>query len=159
MKIYNNKQKATEHFKHNELFTKSEDFAGKSHDLDDRTLRGLEFIRVYYDQPLRITSTYRTEAGNIAAKGASKSFHMLGKAIDFQAVENPAGFVQKFHSDYTARGSEIKAHLDHFGVRGVFFYPTFIHIDCRDDANSVDYRKPAGIGVLLLLVALFLLFS
>lgn len=158
MKINNTTKKASEHFTHRELFTKSKDFAGKSHDLSDTTIKGLEFIRNYYGVPLIPTSTYRTPAGNMEAGGRSQSQHLLSNAIDFQAEHDRYSFARKFKADYLAPGSELKGNLDFIGVHGVFFYDTFVHIDSRTVPAVADYSTvKSKIGMLALLVLIFLL--
>jgi hypothetical protein len=159
MKINNTGQKLTEHFKHKELFTKSADFVGKTHDLSDQVIKGLEFIRSYYGVPLVVTSSFRTVFGNESAGGKSQSYHLQGKAIDFQNLADKTGFAEKFKKDFQAVGSELKGNLDFLGVRGVFFYDTFIHIDSRGEAATGDYTVKNKLTPFFFIIGLFLFIS
>ena len=44
-----------------------------------------EPLRVWYDKPIKINSFYRSKALNTALKGALKSQHVKGEAIDIDA--------------------------------------------------------------------------
>jgi len=71
------------------------------------------------DRPIIVTSWYRDPASNRAAGGASNSYHLTGKAVDFQVpgMANP----------------EVQRRLDAWwGDRGgMGSYPGFTHLDCR----------------------------
>lgn len=48
------------------------------------TARGLELVRAFLGQPMRISSGYRCPALNAAVKGAADSAHLFGYAADFE---------------------------------------------------------------------------
>lgn len=69
-----------------------------------------------YDEPIIVTSGYRTVATNAMLEGASlNSMHLYGKAVDIKLKSLSPNHV----------GEIFRA----FGARGVGIYPTFTHID------------------------------
>lgn len=51
----------------------------------------VELLRVYWNSPLRMSSGYRSPAGNLAVNGSSTSHHMQGRAFDLYKSSVPAG--------------------------------------------------------------------
>lgn len=124
-------------FSNQELYSTSFD-APESHYLSDNTLDALQAIRDWSGQPMRVTSTYRTEAHNTAVGGASNSMHLYGRAIDAQWISNNEFWVEAFRNEMKCRGPLYDI-LIGLGIRGLGFYNTFLHIDDRDSLAAWDY--------------------
>jgi uncharacterized protein YcbK (DUF882 family) len=95
---------------------------------------GEEYGRVlaaFHPHKIKILSGYRTRAQNVLVGGARRSKHMTGMALDIAPV-NPKGL----HA--LSRIVLGIAELDRKSlIRGVGFYPTFVHFDIRPDKNLV----------------------
>lgn len=89
---------------------------------DWRTVRAVEAARVFFAQPILITSAYRTEAYNRAIGGASGSYHVSGRAIDGYLPGIAPSLLAKF--------------LQNWGMKGVGCYEDdgFVHVDSRTTA-------------------------
>jgi uncharacterized protein YcbK (DUF882 family) len=85
----------------------------------DLVLEKLELIRTHFDLPVIITSGYRTEKWNKLCGGASKSYHLQGKAFDITIKGIEPLTIARF-------ASEIE-------VNGIISYTKqgFCHIDSR----------------------------
>ena len=127
-------------FKEFEFFSKCSD-SPDSHNLDYRLPNVVQYLRDKYNTPIRITSTFRTPNCNLLANGSSKSYHLEGKAIDFQFTKNNKEILKQIYSDFASRG-EVYQNLKELGINGFGFYNTFIHLDTRpkevfwDNTNS-----------------------
>lgn len=53
----------------------------------------LEPVRAHFGRPVRVNSGYRSPAVNRAVKGAAKSQHVMGCAVDFEVPGVPNGDV------------------------------------------------------------------
>lgn len=89
-----------------------------------------ERIRAIWNKEIKINSAYRTVSYNKRIGGASKSQHLLGKALDLQP---PNGItVEIFHAT-------IKHFADQFGIKGLGLYKTFVHCDIRDSKELIEW--------------------
>jgi hypothetical protein len=79
--------------------------------------------------PMVINSAYRSPGYNSGVGGAKKSFHMSGLAIDVSMRGGSSGM----------RGADFERQFirvaSQEGFTGIGTYPTFIHIDMRDNRN------------------------
>lgn len=87
----------------------------------------LDSLRSFFDQPIRITSTYRSPDYNRAVGGASRSRHLVNNAIDFK-VEGVTPM-------------KASAKLNEFRSVGMFqggigTYATFTHLDTRGENRT-----------------------
>ena len=90
--------------------------------LDPRLVEYLQMIRDHFKQPINVTSAYRCETHNRNIGGASRSYHMQGKAADI--------VVQGVSS------REVAKYAESIGILGIGLYETssdgfFTHIDTR----------------------------
>lgn len=97
--------------------------------MDQRLLDALQQIRDMCGFPLHITSGFRCAAHNIAIKGAARSQHTLGKAVDI-AIDN---------MPYETFGKLLAAIFRTPTVKGCGFGHTFVHIDVRDGDQRVSW--------------------
>lgn len=90
--------------------------------VDKILLDVLTETREHFNAPLTITSGCRCESHNKTIGGAKKSYHVRGKAADIKVKGFDAMSVYKFLDN-------------HYQDRlGVILYPTWVHIDVRDNA-------------------------
>ena len=136
MLIRKSQDKIHPNFSHWELFCKSFDFAGDSHELDDKVIEALFWIREYYGSPITVTSTLRTPAHNASIGGAKHSKHMYGFAIDFQLKNKEAR--EQYYIDMKDKNSQPFKRLRKIGVSAFGLYDNFYHID------SADYTSRTG---------------
>lgn len=110
----------SEHFKAKEFACKD---GASSLLLDYDILPLLERFREYVEAPVSINSAYRTSSWNKKQGGASKSYHLYGRAFDIP-----------FKSTYKNLRSVDKmcAFFNTLGLKGIIKYPTFVHIDTRN---------------------------
>jgi hypothetical protein len=145
----------TPHFRNNEFYSSSAR-AGypvpDSHELAQPVISAVEYLRCRFNVPWRVTSTYRTEAHELAIcekRGYSKqlakgSMHVAKRAIDSQPIENAEDIILTLHEDFLNRG-EIFTQLRELGITGFGIYDTFIHLDCRDtETVSANQHDPHG---------------
>lgn len=86
--------------------------------IDARFVRDkLQAIRDCFRAPVTINSAYRTAAYNKKVGGASKSYHLQGKAFDI---------VVKGHTP-----QEVAQCAQGLGINGIIQYNTFVHVDSR----------------------------
>ena len=123
-------------FKEKEFYSKCS-YAPESHNLDYILPNAVQYLRDYFNTPIRITSTFRTTNCNFLAGGSSQSYHLVGKAIDFQFTENNKNILKQIYSDFAQRG-EIYQGLNDLGINGFGFYNSFIHLDTRPDFTFWD---------------------
>jgi hypothetical protein len=145
----------TEHFSFLEMANKSD--GGKlviTPAVAEFAVRGVEVFRKWIDEPMNVTSWYRTEAYNATLKGASKdSMHLRALAIDFQTPRHGQGkrFTPAQWQNIVRKWRDIC--LNDLGIVGgsVEIAPTWVHLDVRPRAkftvmNHVD-RQPADVYV------------
>lgn len=129
----------TENFNMKELYSNSFN-APEEHFLDDRVIRALQYIRSASGVPIKVTSTYRTLAHNTAIGGSKRSQHMVGRAIDFQFVNNNQQELIRLHTQMDDKDGPLRAALWDLGVRGFGYYSTFAHIDVRPEDRWVTWN-------------------
>jgi hypothetical protein len=123
-------------FKEFEFFSKCSDSPSK-HNLDEDLLNAVQYLRDKYNDKIKITSTYRTPNCNLLAGGVKNSFHLKGKALDFQFINDNKDYLKKIYNDFASRG-EVYQTLRDLGINGFGFYNTFIHLDTRDQFTYWD---------------------
>lgn len=97
--------------------------------LSVRLLYLLEEIRRITDQPVSINSGYRTPAHNRKVGGSKNSQHVLGKAADI--------VVGRMHGN-VGNALKIAILASQLGFKGIGVYPTFTHVDVRDEVSHWD---------------------
>lgn len=105
----------TEHFKVSEFACHDGSDLIK---IDTKLVVILESIREYFNKPIYINSGYRSPNYNKKIGGATKSYHMAGKAADIH--------IQGVTPHEIARCAE------KLGVLGIGEYPSFTHVDTRE---------------------------
>ena len=90
--------------------------------VDEKLVEYLQKIRDHFGKPVTITSPYRCEVHNRRVGGATKSYHMQGRAADI--------VVQGVSS------REVAKYAESIGILGIGLYETsndgyFTHIDTR----------------------------
>ena len=81
----------------------------------------LQQIRDHFDKPIRIVSGLRCELRNKKVGGAKKSQHLYGNAADIQVKDFPPHVVAAYANSIMTGWGGIKA------------YPTFTHVDVRQN--------------------------
>lgn len=89
-----------------------------------------DHIRALYRRPIRVQSAYRTETYNRLVRGSKNSQHVQGRALDLAIY--PGG---SFMDLRNACDAAVTAKL----VRGIGYYPRFVHIDIRPGRISRWY--------------------
>ena len=90
--------------------------------IDEKLISYIQQIREHFNKPVTITSSYRCEVHNRRVSGATKSYHVQGKAADI--------VVQGVSS------REVAKYAESIGILGIGLYETsadgyFTHIDTR----------------------------
>lgn len=80
----------------------------------------LQNIRDHFGVPITINSAYRTSSYNKKVGGASKSYHLQGRAFDI--------VVKGINLD------EVCRYAKSIGIKGIIRYNTFVHVDSRETA-------------------------
>ena len=88
--------------------------------IDSTVVGYLQAARDHFGVPIYITSAYRTPVYNKKIGGASKSYHMQGRAVDH-------------HTKGKVALMELARFYESIGCFGIIVYPNsgFIHIDSR----------------------------
>ena len=89
----------------------------------------LEVIRGVVQQPIQITSGYRTEAYNRSIGGARFSQHVQGRAAD---ITTPRMTAAVLHATILQLHTDGIIHLGGLGQ-----YPRWVHIDTRPDTSRL----------------------
>lgn len=151
MQITKSNKQLTKNFKEFEFYSKSPD-APESHYLDESLIHIAQEIRTFYSSPVKVNSTLRTKAHNLAVGGGLNSQHLLGNAIDLSFSSDVH---EKLTNDLLNKtgvyNSLLKLGLGAFGL-----YDTFIHFDVRKVDKKIiywDYRvkKKEGINLINLI--------
>ncbi len=85
--------------------------------LDSRLLNKLQLLRDKLNNPVNITSAYRTLECNKRVGGSSNSYHMKGMAADIHSPGYTPAEIAKFAEDV--------------GFTGIGTYSNFVHVDVR----------------------------
>jgi len=129
----------TTNFKVSEFYCKSFD-APSSHSLDIDVINAVQFIRTYFNCPIRITSTFRTFAHSLAiGSNPYTSQHRFEKAIDFQFIGSPEIVKAKhelLYNDIINKGFVFQKLEGELNIKGFGLYNTFFHIDTRENEQS-----------------------
>ena len=124
--ISRSKKKITKNFTQREFFSKCKN-AGK-HYLHSDLIVVAQKLRDYYNSPIKITSSYRSHSCNLKAKGASRSKHLTGRALDLKFVDQTTQ--ERFINDLkNKRGGYYL--LIYNNVTGIGVYDSHVHLDVR----------------------------
>lgn len=126
--------------------TKSGGFGDRDMYIDDRIMKAIVEICVYYNiQSVRITSSRRTKELNATLPLASEnSRHLYGEAIDFQFYSDDIVLHADYKSDIQSKG-DLYNILYLLGVREFFFYKTFNHIAIENKPVQIkDFSKDSS---------------
>ena len=85
--------------------------------LDSELLEKLQLLRDKLNNPINITSGYRTPECNKRVGGSSNSYHMKGMAADI------------YSPFYTP--TQIAKTAEEVGFTGIGIYSAFVHVDVR----------------------------
>jgi len=111
----------------------------------------LDTIRQAYGGPLQVVSGYRTEEYNRARRGAERSQHVMGRAVDLRPVgAKSAEEIHKLHNLVNKLLSE--ARLPAIGGVGVYpwvkrgdvLVPGWVHVDIRPRPSSGHIARWEG---------------
>jgi hypothetical protein len=141
----------TTHFRASEWYSTSSD-APAEHPIYPPLLAAAEFLRVYFNTPWRITSSYRTEAHERQIlKSLGKKFfvdqHMKGRAFDSRPADGGAlgkKIKEELYADFIAQGP-IYQQLRELGITGFGIYDWGIHLDCRVDSFTAKRKDKWGL--------------
>ena len=89
--------------------------------IDEKLVYKLQLIRDHFNKPVHINSGYRTQEYNTRIGGARNSYHKQGRAADIH--------IDGIHP------KEIAAYAESIGILGIGEYPTFTHVDTRDNKS------------------------
>lgn len=89
--------------------------------IDSKLIYFLQIIRDHFNKPVIINSAYRTQQYNTRVGGAKNSYHKLGRAADIH--------IDGIHP------KEIAAYAESIGMLGIGEYPSFTHVDTRDNKS------------------------
>lgn len=115
--------KLTDHFKLHEFRCNDGSDTVK---FDWYVVNALEAARQFFNQPLNLTSAYRTESYNKKIGGASGSYHTKGRAVDCYISGQSPSLLAKFFQSYGMKGV------------GCYYDSLFVHVDSR---TSTFYWK------------------
>lgn len=88
-------------------------------DIDMRVVRLCQMVRDFFESPVTITSGCRCQSHNRDVGGSPRSQHLVGFAADIKARHVPPSVVHEY--------------CESLDPGGLGYYPTFTHIDVRDD--------------------------
>lgn len=95
--------------------------------VDSQLLDIIQAVRDYYRRTVTITSGHRSPSHNRKVGGATKSWHLVGRAADIRV----RGIRPQKVAEYIRRD-----HMPDFG--GVGIYDDFVHLDTRP--TRVDWQ-------------------
>lgn len=132
-------RRLSKNFRYSEYFSKCKGL--NFHLLHKKLPITVQDLRDYAQAPIYINSTYRHTRCNKVAGGASKSQHLVGRALDF-SFKNQKDHDQ-FVKDIESKGDQYWILLIN-GITGLGIYDTHIHIDTRTNKEKItvwDYRN------------------
>lgn len=103
-------------------------------DMNSFFVKALQLIRNDMGIPFVITSGYRCADYNKVVKGANKSKHLIGMAVDISTANWTSENIHDFLY-YSTSFSE-RTQTKDLGFTGVGIYPHHIHFDLRYDSNA-----------------------
>lgn len=89
--------------------------------ISEELIQELEYIRAYFNSPVRVNSGYRCQQHNQQIGGTVNSQHTYGRAADIDVAGVDPQKVQEYLKN---------RHQDKYGIGS---YRTFTHIDVRED--------------------------
>jgi uncharacterized protein YcbK (DUF882 family) len=110
------------YFKENEFVMGDENVF---HKMDADLLHRLDLLRELVNEPLSVTSSFRSKEYNKGVGGSKRSQHLTGNAVDLSC------------NNSTLRGKIVKNALELGLTCGVA--KTFVHIDNRDNQIVFTY--------------------
>lgn len=131
--IKGDQSKIVPNFENGEFFTKSIDFVGDSHYLNEKLIYAAQAIRDYLGVPVNVNSTYRTYLGNLNEGGATGSLHLKGEALDLQTNGGSAQIQYEVETQ-----GPLYQKLRSLGIGGFGIGQSFIHLDTRNSGNQRD---------------------
>ena len=140
--IKNSTDACSKSFKLGEFFTKCPDYLPDNHLLDSRLISAAQIIRDFTDNPVYITSSFRTPRCNSRFGGAVNSYHLTGRAIDFTCQ----GYNLEIQRAILSKGNLYKS-LRNLSINGFGFARNFIHIDVRATGSLYDPAFALGYDV------------
>ena len=93
--------------------------------MDMHLLERLDLLREFVNEPLHITSSYRTEDYNSSVGGSKTSYHLKGRAVDLRC--NNGALRLKIIENAIDLGLSVGVHK------------LFVHIDNRDKQIIFTY--------------------
>lgn len=114
--------------------------------IDDRIVKAIDIVtKFYFQDKLRITSTFRTDAyaksKNLSSK-SGKSWHSSGKAVDF--VFAKIGYKEQYIKEIRSKG-ELYKRLVAIGIGEFELHPTHFHLAIESPPQILDLMdKVAG---------------
>ncbi len=133
----------SKNFSHKEIYQASRG-QDESFEFSDVCINAIQYIRDYFDEPIRITSTRRSKNQNALIGGSSLSQHITGNAIDWVFAKDRDKNHEKFYREIIS-GSNFLLHLLGLGVLGIGIYKSsdqsgiFCHLD--DGRSHLNKRK------------------
>ena len=133
-------QQITRNFKSKEFASKCKD-AVYTQKVDTRLAQAVQIIRNYYNVPVYINSTHRTEQCNIFAGGALSSQHLFQPTAVADFSFKNATYLEDFNHQIRTEGALFQMLLV-VGVRGFGLYDGHGHLDFREETEqgNGDYR-------------------
>ena len=116
----------SQHFSRHEFTCKGHHCCGGVAPVDGRLIAALETFRTLVDGPVHITSGFRCLTYNRTLNSLDTSQHPRGYAADIARIPNMS-------IDEMAALAET---IDAFQQGGIGRYPTFLHLDVRQDGSA-----------------------
>ncbi|WP_420601495.1 YcbK family protein [Flagellimonas sp.] len=91
----------------------------------------LQIIRDYIEEPLTVTSGYRSPEHNLKVGGVPNSQHLLGKAADLIAKDLTSKQLSRIIEKLTVQGQIAEG--------GIGLYNGFVHYDIRGARKRWNY--------------------
>lgn len=128
MRITASDEKIHPNFRMREFLSKDPSLKN-GHDLSDKVIEAIFWLREYYDSEIRINSTARGEIYNAMVGCSRGSYHVKGRAIDFSFKSEEAR--AEFEEDIMNQGYAF-LNLRKKGISGFGIYKNFFHLDDRE---------------------------